>query len=274
MDLPYTKGNNAAIRKKNSSQIQNKHSMLFSMSSFLFLPIFGLFSIGIALPNLFSFHDPREMLRALQLNTHQLSLVLTANGHSVDDMWEPQHAHKLHSDWLKSAAVNHSTKNLEIMAGKVTKQYIQALQKMSSHVTASQSDYDLHAMVCGIAVLVQTLYWVVSGLLQLSFQSKREDWLNELATRIFAVSGTVLLVTILHLSACSSTVIGKKINTCIALIGFYKIRTILVSQFLSAVFKLSHCCNKTVVNCTPTLTEDDDELDEDEELTRIFRALQ
>ena len=189
-------------------------------------------------------------------------------------MWEPQHAHKLHSDWLKSAAVNHSTKNLEIMAGKVTKQYIQALQKMSSHVTASQSDYDLHAMVCGIAVLVQTLYWVVSGLLQLSFQSKREDWLNELATRIFAVSGTVLLVTILHLSACSSTVIGKKINTCIALIGFYKIRTILVSQFLSAVFKLSHCCNKTVVNCTPTLTEDDDELDEDEELTRIFRALQ
>lgn len=180
--------------------------------------MFGLFSIGIALPNLFSFHDPREKLRALQLNTHQLSQVLTANGHSVDDMWEPQHAYKVHSDWLKSAAVSHNTRNLETMAGKVAKQYILALQKMSSHVTASLSSYDLHAMVCGIAVLVQTLYWVVSGLLQLSFQKKREDWLNVSVTSIFVVSGTVLLVAILHLSACSSTVIGKKINMCKALI--------------------------------------------------------
>ena len=196
------------------------------------------------------FHDLREILRALQLNTHQQSQVLTANGHSVDDMWKPQHAHKLYSDWLKSAAINHSTKNLEAMAGKVAKQYILALQKMSSHVTASLSSYDLHAMVCGIAVLVQTLYWVVSGLLQLTFQSKRQDWLNE---SVFIVSGTVLLVTVLHLSACSSTVIGKKINTCIAMISLYKIGTILVSQFLSAFFKLSRCCNKTVVKCTPTV---------------------
>ena len=153
---------------KDSLQNQTKQSVSFSVSSFLFHPIFGLFSIGIALPNLFSFHEPREKLKALQLNTHQLSQVLTANGHSVDEMWEPQHAHKLHSDWLKSAAVNHNTKNLETMAGKVAKQYILALQKMSSHVTASLSSYDLHAMVCGIAVLVQTRYWVVSGLLQLS----------------------------------------------------------------------------------------------------------
>lgn len=168
------------------------------------------------------------MLRALQLNTYQLSQVLTANGHSVDDMWEPQHAHKLHSDWLKSAAVSHNTKNLETMAGKVAKQYILALQKMSSHVSASLSSYDLHAMVCGIAVLVQTLYWVISGLLQLYFQNKREDWLNVSVTSIFVVSGTVLLVAVLHLSTCSSTVIGKKINTCLALICLNNSRTILV----------------------------------------------
>ena len=159
------------------------------------------------------------MLRALQLNTYQLSQVLAANGHSVDNMWEPQHALKLHSDWLKSEAVNHSTKNLETMAGKVAKQYILALQKMSSHVTASLSSYDLHAMICGIAVLVQTLYWVICGLFQLSFQSKREEWINVSVTSVFVVSGAVLLVAVLQLSACSSTVIGKKINTCNALIG-------------------------------------------------------
>lgn len=42
-----------------------------------------------------------------------------------------------------------------------------------------------------------------------------------------------------------------------------------MSQFLSAVFKPSHCCNKTVVKCAPVATED-----EDEKLTIIFRALQ
>ena len=154
-------------------------------------------------------------------------------------MWEPQHAHKLHSDWLKSAAVNHSTKNLEIMAGKVTKQYIQALQKMSSHVTASLSSYDLHAMVCGIAVLVQTLYWVISGLHQLTFKNKREDSQNVSVTSIFVVSGTVLLVATLHLSACSSIVIGKKIHTCTcrALICLHNSGTILVLRQTFAILQ-------------------------------------
>ena len=207
------------------------------MSSFPFHLIFCLFSIGIALPNLFTFHDPREMLRALQLNTHQLSQVLTANGHSVDNMWEPQHAHKLHSDWLTNAAVSHNTKNLETMASKVAKQYILALQKMSSHVTASLSNYDLHAMVCGIAVLVQTLYWVVTGLLQLSFENKREDWLNVSVTSVFVVSGTVLLVAVFQLSACSSTVIGKKINMCKSLICLNISGAILILRQTIAMLK-------------------------------------
>ena len=150
------------------------------------------------------------MLRALHLNTHQLSKTLTANGHSVDNLWEPQHAHKLHSDWLKSAEVNHNAKNLEIMAGKVAKQYILALEKMSSHMTASLSSYDLHAMICGIVILVKTMYWVACGLVRLSFQSKTEDWLNLSMTSVFIMSGAVLLVAFLHLLACSSTVIGKQ----------------------------------------------------------------
>ena len=149
------------------------------------------------------------MLRALQLNTHQLSKTLTANGHSMDSMWEPQHAQKLHSDWLKSS-VNQNVKNLETMAGKVAKQYILALEKMSSHMTASLSSYDLHAMIYGIAILVQTLYWVASGLFRLSYQKKKDHFLDVSMTSVFVVSGAVLLVAVLHLSACSSTVIGKR----------------------------------------------------------------
>lgn len=182
----------------------------FIFLSHIICSIFCCFhSIGIAIPSLFSFHSSREKLRALQLNTHQLSKTLTANGHLIDSMWERQHAYKLHSDWLKSAA-NQNIKNLETMAGKVAKQYILALEKMSSHMTASLSSYDLHAMIYGIAILVQTLCWVVGGLFRLSNQKKEEDFLDVSVTSVFVVSGAVLLVAVLHLSACSSIVIGKR----------------------------------------------------------------
>lgn len=150
------------------------------------------------------------MLRALQLNTHQLSKTLIANGHSVDSMWEPQHAHKLHSDWLKSEGLNGNIKNLGTMAGMVAKQYILALEKMSGRMSASLSNYDLHAMIYGIVVLVQTFYWAACGLFGLSFQEKTEDWLISSVTSVFVLSGAVLLVAILHLLTCSSTVIGKE----------------------------------------------------------------
>ena len=150
------------------------------------------------------------MLRALQLNTHQLSKTLTANGHSVENMYELHHAHKLHSDWLKSTKTGHSSKtNLKTTAGKVAKQYILALEKMTSRMTASLSKYDLHAMICGIAVLIQTLYWVACGLCRISFPNKTDESLDVSVTSVFMVSGAVLLVAVLHLLACSSTEIGK-----------------------------------------------------------------
>lgn len=149
------------------------------------------------------------MLRALQLNKHQLSKTLTANGHSVENVYELHHAHKLHSDWLTSAEIGHSSKNLKTTAGKVAKQYLLALEKMTSRMTASLSKYDLHAMICGIAVLIQTLYWVASGLCRISFPNKTDETLDVSVTSVFVVSGAVLLVAVLHLLACSSTVIGK-----------------------------------------------------------------
>ena len=149
------------------------------------------------------------MLRALQLNTHQLAKTLTANGHSVENMYELHHARKLHSDWLKSTESGHSSTNLKTTAGKVAKQYILALEKMTSRMTASLSKYDLHAMICGIAVLIQTLYWVACGSCRISFPNKTDENLDVSVTNVFLVSGTVLLVAVLHLLACSSTVIGK-----------------------------------------------------------------
>ena len=170
-------------------------------------------SIGIAIPNLFQFHSLREMLRAFQLNAHQLSQAVIANGHAVDSMWELQHALKLHSDWLRTSELDQNAKNVEIMADKVAKQYILALEKMSSHMTASLSRYDLHAMVYGIAILVQTFCWVAFGLCALSSQQKTKGELGTSVTSVFLLSGVVLLIAVLHLSICSSMWIGKEIKS-------------------------------------------------------------
>ena len=171
---------------------------------------FFFFSVGIAIIDLFSFHGPRQMLRALQLNTHQVSQVLIANGHIVDDTWEVQQAYKLHSDWLKSAATNQTTlKHLEILAGKAAKQYILALTSMSGRVIASLSNYDLHAMISGIVVLMQTLYWIVYGLFHpLLHQKATGSGQSQSVTSVFIVSGAVLLVAVLHMCVCSSQRLG------------------------------------------------------------------
>ena len=169
-------------------------------------------SIGIAIPNLFQFHSLREMLRAFQLNAHQLSQAVIANGHAVDSMWELQHALKLHSDWLRTSELDQNAKNVEIMADKVAKQYILALEKMSSHMTASLSRYDLHAMVYGIAILVQAFCWVVFGLCASSSQQETQGELGASVTSVFLLSGVVLLIAVLHLSTCSSLWIGKEIK--------------------------------------------------------------
>lgn len=152
------------------------------------------------------------MLRAFQLNAHQLSQAVIANGHSIDNMWELRHALKLHSDWLRTSELDQNAKNVEIMADKVAKQYILALEKMSSHMTASLSRYDLHAMVYGIAILVQSFCWVAFGLCALSSQEKTKGDIGTSVTSVFLLSGVVLLIAVLHLSTCSSIWIGKEVK--------------------------------------------------------------
>jgi len=199
----FEQGKGAMLAKKQVQQID----LVPTLSLLLGLPI-PQSSIGIAIPNLFQFHSLREMLRAFQLNAHQLSQAVIANDHAVDSVWELQHALKLHSDWLRTSELDQNPKNVEIMADKVAKQYILALEKMSSHMTASLSRYDLHAMVYGIVILVQTFCWVAFGLCALSSQQKTKGELGTSVTSVFLLSGVVLLIAVLHLSVCSSMWIG------------------------------------------------------------------
>ncbi|XP_068727731.1 GPI ethanolamine phosphate transferase 2-like [Montipora capricornis] len=207
----FEHGEGGIFSRKQVQQID----LVPSLSLLLGLPI-PQSSIGVAIPDLFHFHSSREKLRALQLNAHQLSQTLIANGHSTNSLWEFQHAIKLHSDWLRSSATDRNRKLIETMAGKVAKQYILALEKMSSHMTASLSRYDLHAMVCGIGILVQTLFWLSCGLFELSSQKRTEDRPSAIVTSAFVLSGVLLCVAILHLLTCSSTWTGGSDVLCSA----------------------------------------------------------
>lgn len=176
-------------------------------------------SVGHVIPDLLTVHNPRDRLRALQLNAHQLSKVLQANGHKADSIWELEESHRLHKQWLESWKAADQDKNiLTIQSDQVMKQYMKALVSMSSKITASLSCYDIHAMVSGIALLVQVFGWLVTmecyhGNNKVSLSG---DVIPSLSS-LFTICSCFMVAVAVHMSLCSSTLASGKnphIVTC------------------------------------------------------------
>ncbi|XP_033637019.1 GPI ethanolamine phosphate transferase 2-like [Asterias rubens] len=118
-------------------------------------------SLGQAIPAMLEGSlSPREQLRALQLNSYQLSRVLEQNIDSFESdiaysMY--QHALRLHATWL-SHTPNSSTRYAQSLFDKAAGQYLKAMGSMRNKVASSLSRYDLHAMGCGVVLLWQVLF--------------------------------------------------------------------------------------------------------------------
>lgn len=181
----------------------------------LFCFVYIYCSVGNIIPEVLRFHKPRERLRALQLNAHQLSKVLLANGHSTTNIWELQQAYKLHADWLEKFH-NHGKigADLTVQADLVARQYIIANKKMKKLVTASLSNYDLHAMVVGVLLIWESLLGGLYGFLQLLGKRSEECSVSKVeiaipTSSVGLVSGATFVLIAIHIGICSSVVIGK-----------------------------------------------------------------
>ena len=172
---------------------------------------FVVFSIGTIILQTFKYHTPREKLRALQLNAVQLSKVLQANDHPTEDIWELNQALKLHSGWITAAGDGTQTQeSSRAWADKIATLYATALRKMSARVAASISNYDLHALAVGIAVLLQTFAWSVWGLTcgATALTSSISSILRS-ATGVFVTGAAASVAVMIHLSVCSGTHTGE-----------------------------------------------------------------
>ena len=174
------------------------------------------------IPQLLAFHSPRDKLRALQINALQLTKVLKANGHNSDSNWELDEGYRLHRRWIEVIKTEkQDERTMDIQADQVVKQYMKALKAMSSDITASISCYDLHAMVSGIAVLVQVFGWLVCRELCRSESPSKISWIEDVipsASSFFAIGACFMVAVGVHMSICSSTLVsGKSLSTIISM---------------------------------------------------------
>lgn len=170
-----------------------------------------LLSVGHAIPELLNLHSPREKLRALQINTHQLTKVLQANGHEASSLWELEEAYRLHKQWLDSWHMGDDRTVLTIKSNQVAKQYLHILNKMSNQLTASLSCYDLHAMVSGIVILVLVFGWLVA-LACCHGIGRGLSTSNVIPSMssMFWFGACFMIAVAVHLSVCSSTLASGK----------------------------------------------------------------
>ncbi|XP_072048893.1 GPI ethanolamine phosphate transferase 2-like [Amphiura filiformis] len=108
----------------------------------------------------------REQMRALQLNCHQLAMVLQENVEAPgteQGLHHYQHAVRLHHSWLHHTSDTTSTINTDQVAGKAIDLYLKAMAGMKERIASSLTRYDVHAMGCGIIIIWQVLLMLLIG---------------------------------------------------------------------------------------------------------------
>lgn len=179
--------------------------------------------MGHVIPDLLNFFNPRDKLRALQINAHQLTKVLQANGHKTGTLWELEEAHRLHQQWLETwKTAGEERTVLNIKSEQVTKQYLQVLKTMSNQITASLSCYDLHAMVSGILILVQVFGWLVT--MECCHDITRNFMSGDVFPSLsstFCFGACLMVAVAVHLSVCSSALTSGKIKLASSLSRFF-----------------------------------------------------
>ncbi|XP_024919017.1 GPI ethanolamine phosphate transferase 2 isoform X3 [Cynoglossus semilaevis] len=124
-------------------------------------------SVGRIIPGVFEETSLRDKLRFLHLNGHQLSCLLKDSLPSYEK--EPgfeqfRVAEKAHGSWMKLYLEGNTSEVLANMGKKVLKQYLDALNAMSSALGKQLGRYDMYSMIAGMVVVFQLLLLLLLAL--------------------------------------------------------------------------------------------------------------
>eukprot|EP00058_Branchiostoma_floridae_P020466 XP_002605956.1 hypothetical protein BRAFLDRAFT_92216 [Branchiostoma floridae] len=180
-------------------------------------------SLGQVMTPVLARSSARDQLRAVQINAHQLVRVLQANVAGFDR--EPgyqlyQQAVKMHSGWLKALVNGESEASLETLGQRVSQQYSRAIESIVDRVAASLSEYDMHAIVVGIALLVQVLFILLVASRQFLTETVpvAEAWMVYIPPPALVLSSFFLVLSA-HVSLCTSTTGWASAELCSAVIS-------------------------------------------------------
>ncbi|XP_068089997.1 GPI ethanolamine phosphate transferase 2 isoform X2 [Hyperolius riggenbachi] len=115
-------------------------------------------SIGMLIPAVVEQKTLRDQLRLFNLNGHQLCMLLKEHteAYEKDDGVEQfKKAEKLHGSWIKLYLEGNASEVLSNLGRKVLKQYLEALQKLSSSLSKQMAEYDIYSMTVGATVTLE-----------------------------------------------------------------------------------------------------------------------
>ncbi|KAI8510031.1 hypothetical protein Bbelb_124590 [Branchiostoma belcheri] len=213
-------------------------------------------SLGQVMTPVLARSSARDQLRAVQINAHQLVRVLQANvpGFNREAGYQLyQQAVKMHSGWLKALVTGVTPTNLETLGQRVTQQYHRAMEKIVDRVSASLSEYDMHAMAVGIALLVQVLFILsaASGKFVVEVVPGTDSWMVYSPSPVLLLSSFFLVLSA-QVSVCTSATGWASAELCSA-VTFTSVCVSLTIQSLfltnwrtllsAAAYGLHMCCS-------------------------------
>ncbi|XP_068089998.1 GPI ethanolamine phosphate transferase 2 isoform X3 [Hyperolius riggenbachi] len=165
-------------------------------------------SIGMLIPAVVEQKTLRDQLRLFNLNGHQLCMLLKEHteAYEKDDGVEQfKKAEKLHGSWIKLYLEGNASEVLSNLGRKVLKQYLEALQKLSSSLSKQMAEYDIYSMTVGATVTLEIFFLLVFSV-PYALSSKAEFDLP-LSFPIFSLFFymTFLILAAVHVIVCTSS---------------------------------------------------------------------
>ncbi|XP_019631399.1 PREDICTED: GPI ethanolamine phosphate transferase 2-like [Branchiostoma belcheri] len=182
-------------------------------------------SLGQVMTPVLARSSSRDQLQAVQINAYQLVRVLQANvpGYNREAGYQLyQQAVKMHSGWLKALVTGETAANLETLGQRVTQQYRRAMEKIVDRVSASLSEYDMHAMAVGIALLVQvsSILIAASGKFVAEVVPGTDSWMVYIPSPILLLSSFFLVLSA-QVSVCTSATGWASAELCSGKAGWF-----------------------------------------------------
>ncbi|KAM4710090.1 GPI ethanolamine phosphate transferase 2 [Discoglossus pictus] len=150
----------------------------------------------------------REQLRFLHLNGHQLCRLLKENIENYEKdpgVSQFKMAEKSHGNWIQLYLEGNTSETLSNLGMKVLKQYLEALEKLSSSLSKQIAEYDMYSMTIGAVIALEVFFLLLLSVPSALCSRAEIDipLLSPLFSLVFYMM--CLVLSAIHVIVCTSS---------------------------------------------------------------------